>query len=155
MAADACGAAGLLGFSLLVAHTVADHWVQTDAQARNKGLPGWPGRRACAAHVASYTATLLVFVLALMFIFRLPLSPEGIAPGLLVSAVSHYWADRGFTLERFCERLGRLGKDRFYRLGQPRSNKDDNSTLGTGAYALDQSWHWFWIFVTTIVMVVL
>lgn len=152
MATDVIGAAGLLGFGLLVAHTVADHWVQTDAQARNKGLPGWPGRRACAAHVASYTATLLVFVLALVFIFRLPLSPEGIALGLLVSAVSHYWADRRFTLENFCQRLG---KGNFYRLGQPRSNKDDNSTLGTGAYALDQSWHWFWIFVTTIVMVVL
>jgi hypothetical protein len=152
MATDVIEAAGLLGFGLLVAHTVADHWVQTDAQARNKGLPGWPGRRACAAHVASYTATLLVFVLALMFIFRLPLNPEGIALGLLVSAASHYWADRRFTLARFCERLG---KDKFYHLGQPRLNKDDNSTLGTGAYALDQSWHWFWIFVTTIVMVVL
>lgn len=180
MAANvAIEAAGLLGFSLLVAHTVADHWVQTDAQARNKGLPGWPGRRACAAHVASYTATLLVFVLALMFIFRLPLSPEGIALGLLVSAVSHYWADRRFTLARFCEHLGR---GNFYRLGQPRNLEAqeyiltsghrvvrlfepesksksliswDNPNLGTGAYALDQSWHWFWIFVTTIVMVVL
>lgn len=152
MAADVIATAGLLGFGLLVAHNVADHWIQTDAQARDKGLPGWPGRRACAVHVASYTATLLVFVLALVFIFRLPLSSEGIALGLLVSAVSHYWADRRFTLARFCERLGR---GNFYRLGQPRSNKDDNPSLGTGAYALDQSWHWFWIFVTTIVMVVL
>lgn len=74
MATDVIGAAGFLGFGLLVAHTVADHWVQTDAQARNKGLPGWPGRRACAAHVASYTATLLVFVLALMFLQTRPAS---------------------------------------------------------------------------------
>jgi hypothetical protein len=43
--------------ALFVAHQVADHWIQTQHQADTKGCPGWPGRIACAAHVASYTAT--------------------------------------------------------------------------------------------------
>lgn len=33
-----------VGLGLLVAHTVADHWVQTHRQAMNKGRPGRPGR---------------------------------------------------------------------------------------------------------------
>ena len=38
-------------------HWAGDYWVQTHRQACAKGAPGWPGRRACAAHVATYTAT--------------------------------------------------------------------------------------------------
>ncbi|MGH3709743.1 MAG: hypothetical protein ACRDRQ_16915 [Pseudonocardiaceae bacterium] len=34
---------------LLVAHTIADHWIQTGYQAACKGLPGWPGHTARAA----------------------------------------------------------------------------------------------------------
>lgn len=174
--------AGLLGFGLLVAHNVADHWVQTEAQARDKSLPGWLGRLACTAHVASYTVVLTIFTFTLVLIFHLPISLRGVILGLAVSAVSHYWADRHFTLAKLCDNLG---KGSFYRLGMPRqvvgvrittsdgretvrpyrSTKNhqpeglevawDNPTLSTGAYALDQSWHWFWIFVTTIVMVML
>ena len=113
--------AGLLGFSLLIAHNVADHWVQTDAQARDKGLPGRLGQLACIAHVASYTAVLTVFIGTLVLIFRLSISPLGIILGLAVSAISHYWADRRFTLAKLCE-CG--GKGNFYRLGQPRTDKD-------------------------------
>lgn len=143
--------AGLLGFGLLIAHNVADHWVQTDAQARDKSLPGWPGRLACLAHVASYTGVLTVFAGFLWIVFDLPISPLGLITGLVVSAISHYWADRRFTLAKFCRSLG---KEKFYNLGKPRDTHD-NPCLGTGAYALDQSWHWYWIFVTTIVMVML
>jgi hypothetical protein len=169
----------------LIAHNVADHWVQTDAQARDKSLPGWPGRLACLAHVASYTGVLTVFAGFLWIVFDLPISPLGLITGLVVSAISHYWADRRFTLAKLCQNLG---KEKFYNLGAPRkvmampatlpnsaevvllykanyestrlldnhpSVSWDNPSLGTGAYALDQSWHWFWIFVTTIVMVML
>ena len=47
-------------------------------------------------------------------------------------------ADRRTPLRRFAEATG-LGE--FYALGQPREGRDDNPSLGTGAYALDQSWH--------------
>lgn len=46
------------------------------------------------------------------------------------------------------------GKGDFYDLGRPREGKNDNPSLGTGAYALDQSWHWAWIFISTIVTVI-
>ncbi|MEV3927430.1 hypothetical protein [Actinomadura coerulea] len=42
--------------SMLITHNVADHWVQTDAQAMGKGLHGarmWEGRLACLRHVVS------------------------------------------------------------------------------------------------------
>lgn len=160
--------------SLMVAHHVADHWIQTDWQAKHKGDrdPWHVGHLACAAHVATYTLTTILFVSAAWLLFDLPISPAGFLLGQLVSAVTHYWADRRFTLERLCERLG---KGNFYRLGAPRevsaytevvtiNGEDyelhvypnsgpgsppgwDNPSLGTGAYALDQSWHWFWLFV--------
>ncbi|MEU0941138.1 hypothetical protein ABZ374_48380, partial [Embleya sp. NPDC005971] len=40
---------------LTAAHHVGDYWIQTHAQALAKGRPGREGRRACAAHVATYT----------------------------------------------------------------------------------------------------
>lgn len=160
---------------LLVAHQVADYYVLTDRQARRKGLPGWPGRRACAAHVATYTATTALVVAGLWWAFSLPISPWWFAAGQLVSAVTHYWADRRTTLRWLCELLG---KGNFYRLGAPRevtaytepfsigendyelhvyptAGPDDppgwdNPSLGTGAHALDQAWHWGWLLAAAL-----
>lgn len=172
--------AALVGFGFLVAHNVADHWVQTSWEAANKGRKDSTGRAACLSHVVTYTLTSTIFVCVLYLIFHLPISWYGVLAGQAISAISHYWADRRFTLEKLC---GWLGKADFYKLGQPRkvtahhvvrlsgeqatalrpyTDKDthgeiswDNPSLGTGAYALDQSWHWFWIFVATIVTVVI
>jgi hypothetical protein len=59
--------------------------------------------------------------------------------GLAVSAGSHWWADRRWTLAM----IGRwTGKAEFAGLGGP---------LG-GAYLLDQSWHIGWLFVAALVM---
>lgn len=166
-----------IGFYL--AHGVADHWLQTDHQAATKGQPGWPGRAACARHVAVYTVATGVAVMFLVGTFELDVTLWGVLAGQAVSAVTHYWADRRLTLERFCDLLG---KGSFYRLGQPRkarawtrnlTNADDvvdvdlyepgvdgptgwdNPSLGTGAYALDQWWHLFWLGVAAVVTVLL
>lgn len=133
--------------ALLVAHNVADHWVQTGHQAAYKGQRGNAGRRACAAHVASYTAVTALVVALLSLVLDLDVSPVGFVVGQLVSAVTHYWADRRFTLAA----LARLtGHTPFYVLGAPRSGRDDNPSLGTGAYALDQAWHWLWLLVAAL-----
>jgi hypothetical protein len=137
-----------VGFGLLVAHNVADHWVQTSHQAGTKGLPGWVGRKACAAHVTTYTVTTAVTVMLLWSVLDLTISALGFIVGQLASAVTHYWADRRFTLAALCDRTG---KTSFYRLGMPRDDHDDNPSLGTGAYALDQSWHWAWLFVAALI----
>lgn len=130
--------------TLLVAHMIGDHWVQTSHQANTKGQRDTLGRLACAAHVASYTVTTAVLIGLVWVLFELPISPLWFIVGQLVSAVTHYWADRRFTLAGLCDQINKGG---FYRLGMPRAERDDNPSLGTGAYALDQSWHWAWLFV--------
>jgi hypothetical protein len=128
--------------SLLVAHNVADHWVQTGHQSRHKGAPGWVGRWNCAKHVATYTVVTAVAVGLVVWLFALPVSPVGFIVGQLVSAITHYWADRRTTLRTLA---ALIGKGEFFQVGAPRPDHDDNPTLGTGAYALDQSWHWLWL----------
>lgn len=137
---------------LLIAHTVADHWVQTGHQANTKGQRTNAGRIACAGHVASYTAVTALAVLALRGVFQLDITWWGFAAGQLVSAVTHYWADRRFTLAWLASALG---KTEFYVLGAPRAGRDDNPSLGTGAYALDQSWHWGWLGVAAVLTAVI
>lgn len=172
------GTFAAVAVGLLIAHQVADHWVQTGHQAATKGQRDNAGRRACALHVASYTAVTALTVSVLWGIFRLDITWWGFAAGQLVSAVTHYWADRRFTLAWLA---ALLGKTQFYVLGQPRGfsvpidrieRRDlpegghalslvtddvplDQPTLGTGAYALDQSWHWGWLGVAAFLTAVL
>ncbi|MFY1688034.1 DUF3307 domain-containing protein [Plantactinospora sp. WMMB782] len=135
--------------ALFVAHQVADHWIQTQHQADCKGRPGWPGRLACAAHVATYTLTALVALAALALSTDLDVSPGKVAAGLAISAVTHYIADRRTPLKRLAELTGSA---RFYALGCPRPGRDDNPSLGTGSYALDQSFHYLFLFVAALVI---
>ncbi|GHH49234.1 DUF3307 domain-containing protein [Lentzea cavernae] len=138
--------------ALLVAHNVADHWGQTTHQAARKGQRGKAGRQACAAHVASYTAVTATVVALLWLVLDLNINPAAFVVGQLVSALTHYWADRRFTLAA----LARLtGHTSFYVLGAPRTGRDDNPSLGTGAYALDQAWHWLWLLVAALLTAVL
>lgn len=135
--------------ALFAAHQVGDHWVQSSCQATTKGGTGWPARTACAKHVASLTVTKLLFLAPVALLLGLTVHPLAALIGLLVDAVSHYWADRRTTLARLAERVG---KGTFYRLGTPRPDHDDNPTLGTGAYALDQSWHIAWLIVAALIL---
>lgn len=135
--------------TLYAAHPVADHWVQTQHQADTKGAPGWSGRLACAAHVATYTFTAVWALVALRHATGVALDPGHTAAGLAVSAISHYVADRRTPLKWLAEATG---SRRFYAVGAPRPGRDDNPTIGTGAYALDQSWHVFFLFVAALVI---
>lgn len=134
--------------SLLVAHMIADHWVQTSHQSAHKGTRDWSGRWNCAKHVTSYTLVTAAFVALVWALLDLPISPAGFILGQIVSAITHYWADRRFTLAW----LAKLAdKGEFYALGVPRAGHDDNPSLGTGSYVLDQSWHWLWLFVAALI----
>mgnify|MGYP006136697057 CR=1 FL=1 len=141
-----------VGVGLLVAHQVSDHWIQSEVQAALKGQRDWAGRFACARHVASYTAVTASTVLVLWGVFQLDITWWGFAVGQLVSAVTHYWADRRFTLAWLA---AVMGKTQFFVLGAPRAGRDDNPSLGIGAYALDQSWHWGWLGVAAFLTAVL
>lgn len=146
------GTFAAVAVGLLIAHRVADHWVQTGHQAALKGRRNNVGRKACALHVASYTAVTALTVLALWGAFQLDITWWGFAAGQLVSAVTHYWADRRYTLAGLA---AVMGKAEFYALGAPRAGRDDNPTLGTGAYELDQSWHWGWLGVAAFLTAVI
>lgn len=142
--------------ALYAAHSFGDHWVQTHTQACGKGAPTRAGRLACARHVATLASTKLLALGLVMLVTGL--RPDGLwlVVGLLIDAVSHYWADRAakhpngtrrVTLAALAERLG---KGDFYRMGSPRMGHGDQPHLGTGAYALDQSWHVAWLFVAAL-----
>ncbi|MFI9327765.1 hypothetical protein ACIGZJ_09475 [Kitasatospora sp. NPDC052868] len=115
---------------------VADHWIQTDHQAATKGqhnhIEGQSsaaGRRACAAHVATYTAAQGVVLLAGTRLLGIRLRPLPVAAALALSAATHYAADRREPLRRLADATG---KGRFVRLADHGLN---------GGYLLDQSWH--------------
>jgi hypothetical protein len=152
--------------TLYAAHHVGDYWVQTDHQARHKGDDGRNGVIACASHVLTYTATqALCLALAFAVLGAHPRWPL-VWAGLAVSGVTHYLADRREHGIMF--RLARVlpGKAAFLKLGVPRPARvikfhdpeqdvviDDNPSLGTGGWALDQAWHIFWgVFVAALII---
>lgn len=150
------------GLALYAGHHVGDYWVQTDHQAQHKGAAGHEGMMACLKHVLSYMTTQFVCLALLILAAGMDTHPVGVFLAFLVSGATHYAADRREYGLMF--KLARLipGKARFLALGMPRSGArdvlhrhthfeetrthyrvafDDNPSLGTGAWALDQSWH--------------
>lgn len=143
----------VLAPTLYAAHHVGDYWVQTHHQAQAKGniLLGYKGQLACLRHVLTYTATTALFVGLVWWLLDLDVTWIGFLAGQLVSAVTHYIADRRYPIEILAMLLDRItGKHDFYELGRPRVGHDDNPTLGTGAAALDQSWHIAWLFAAAL-----
>ena len=126
--------------ALYVAHSVGDHWVQTSCQAARKGGEGWSARWACVRHVATLTATKTVLLLVTLWVLDLSVSLVALVAALGVDAVSHYWADRRRTLYALARLLRR---DEFWHVGEG---------IGTGAYALDQSWHHLWLWVAALII---
>ncbi|NUW46988.1 DUF3307 domain-containing protein [Nonomuraea rhodomycinica] len=135
--------------ALYVGHHLGDQWVQTHAQACGKGERSRAGQLHCLAHVATLTATKVLTLTLAAMVTHLPLSPGLVVLALTVDAVSHYWADRRYTLAALADRLGKTG---YYRLGMPREGHDDNPSVGTGSFHLDQSWHLTWIFAATLII---
>lgn len=134
--------------ALYAAHEVGDHWLQTHGQACGKGASGWSGRMLCARHVATLTALKAAAVTVVAVVLALPVNPYAAGAALAVDAVSHYWADRRSTLLALADWLGRTvlpGKGEFARLGDGAA-----APTGTGAYALDQSWHVGWLFAAAL-----
>jgi hypothetical protein len=134
------GVFAAVAVTLYAGHQVGDYWVQTGRQATRKGLPGWPGRRACAAHVATYTVTLAAVLALAVWWLGLLVAWWQVAVGMAVSAVSHYAADRRRPLERLAQLVG---KGEFYRAGDG---------LDTGAAVLDQAWHWAWLLAAALII---
>jgi hypothetical protein len=142
----------VLFITWFVAHTVGDHWVQSSSQSKRKGQRNRDGVKACSAHVASLTATKVVFTAVAWVALDLGLTPGVVALAMALDAGSHYWADRRYTLARLADKVG---KGEFYRLGSNTVNAEGEQAfhIGTGAYALDQAWHHAWLFIAALVAV--
>lgn len=135
--------------ALYASHAVIDHWAQSDHEAATKGKRGREGRRACASHSLKHAAgSAAALGLASRATGLRPSLPHA-AAGIALSAASHYWADRRFTLEHLAALAGQRN---LYRLGAPRPDRDDNPTLGTGAYAMDQAFHVCMLFFSALVV---
>lgn len=133
-------------YALLTAsHEVADHWVQVDAQAAAKGKPGREGVVACGKHVAAYTATQGLALLAGQRLLGLRLTPSRAAAALAISAVTHYVADRqgGHWRDEHPRGIVRLAAVTGHAGWLQRDP-------GAG-YLLDQAWHKWWITVAALV----
>lgn len=130
---------------LAAAHEVGDHWVQRDAEAGAKGQPGPAGARACAVHVATYTATQGLALVAGQQLLGLRLTPRRAAAALAVSAMTHYVADRqgGHWQDKHPRGVVRLAA----ATGHAGWLKRDP---GAG-YLLDQSWHKGWIGIAALI----
>ncbi|WP_020393476.1 DUF3307 domain-containing protein [Kribbella catacumbae] len=128
-----------VGITLVFTHAVADHWVQTHGQAMGKGAHTHTGVRECATHVATYTAATALAVLVVWQTFDLAITPVGFVVGQMVSAVTHYWADRRYTLAALARSIG----------------KEDYYNSPGGAYQLDQAWHFGWLGVATYLTAVI
>ncbi|MEV6133123.1 hypothetical protein AB0M05_41095 [Streptomyces violaceusniger] len=136
---------------LRAAADVADHWVQSDYCAQAKGATNdkpvtttnektgeerkngtAEGRRACAWHCVTYTATQGLVLMAGSRAVGVRLHPGAVAGALALSGITHYIADRRVP-NGVLQRLAKgLGKERFFQLADHGMN---------GAYALDQAWH--------------
>lgn len=142
--------------ALYASHHVGDYWVQTDHQAAHKGDAGWAGRLACLRHVATYVLTQGLALAGLAGVTHWALPMRSTLVALAVSGITHYLADRRthglmFRLVAWLEPIS--GKAGFMRLGVPRPGREDNPSLGTGSWALDQSWHiWLGVFCPALII---
>lgn len=152
--------------ALYVAHSVGDHWVQSSHQAAHKGendrTPGQSsraGRIACTMHVLGLTITKGIALAAVVLVLDLPVTVTGVAAGLGIDAATHWWADRRSTLAWLAKVTG---KTEFLSLGTPAHSAHPVNTeggyaptLGTGAYALDQSFHHLFLGVAALLIAAL
>ncbi|WP_434094584.1 transcriptional regulator [Streptomyces jumonjinensis] len=142
--------------ALYIGHSVGDHWVQTSCQAAAKGGSGWSARLACGKHVLGLTLTKALVLAPVALALDLTLSAAGLLLGFGIDAATHYWADRRTTLAKLA---AVCGKTEFLTLGTPAhplhpvtAEGKPAATLGTGAYALDQSWHYLWLGVASLII---
>ena len=145
--------------TLWVAHSVGDHWVQTSEQSAAKGKPGWAGRLADTRHVIGLTLTKGLLLALAAVVLDLHLTIVGVTAGLALDAASHWWADRRSTLAWLAKVTN---KTEFYNLGTAaheahptQADGKPAAHLGTGAYALDQSFHALFLFFAALIIAAL
>jgi hypothetical protein len=140
--------------AMLAGHYIGDQWVQTSAQACNKGLGNGASRGCalwnCGKHVAGWTVTTTGFFLAASWWLHLPLRPGWLAAGVTVNAVTHFVADLRTPLLWLARVIGRAGYLGHVQVVRPSGG--DAFGPGTAAFHLDQAWHIAWLLVAALLI---
>lgn len=141
--------------ALYAGHYLGDQWVQTAGQACKKSLdrPGAKTLEAhwhCAKHVFTYTLGGLALYLMASAWLDLPVRPGWVAAGLAVNAVSHYIVDLRTPLMWMAKKIGRYGYIEHCQVVRPTG--PERVGPGTGAFHLDQAWHFIWIFLSALLI---
>ncbi|MFE1767254.1 hypothetical protein ACFW81_23925 [Streptomyces angustmyceticus] len=136
--------------ALSAGHDVGDFLVQPDRDAVAKGKEGAEGRVACVRHVASYTATQAVALAAANRGLGLRLDWRWATVGLLVSAVTHYAADRSGG--RWREDPETQPTTRMVRLAHCAGKSGWLTRDPQAGYRIDQAWHKGWIAIAAAVV---
>jgi hypothetical protein len=123
--------------ALYAAHSVADHWIQTDHQAVTKGGTGWAARLADLRHVLTYTATLAIVLAVVDWRCHLPYDLTRVTAALVFNGITHYIADRRSPVTNLATKLGKAG----WLKHDPEAG-----------YKLDQSWHMGFLLVTALII---
>lgn len=149
--------------TLLVAHTLADHVIQTDHQAAHKAS-SW---RAMAGHVGGYTLTAVGFLAVLWFAVDVRPDWRWALAGLAFSAATHAFIDRRWPVlwllratrspkfaasrivqvEHEVDALGRA-----HTSGVPTSVTARGLLPLHGPYLADQALHWVCLFVSALLI---
>lgn len=101
--------------AFLIGHYLADYFVQTDHQAQHKSLTGSrsnEGRRNCAVHAITYTATLAGVLGLALNVEDVEFSTTAsliMWAALILNGITHYVIDRRWTLEALARFMGKSG----------------------------------------------
>ncbi|MFF5082503.1 DUF3307 domain-containing protein [Actinoplanes sp. NPDC000266] len=125
--------------TLIAAHQLADHIIQTDTDASTKAAPGWHGWRHLLVHIGTYHLTALVMLVITAVALDISLSVSGIIAGLSFSAVTHAFLDRRWPIRWI---LNHTGSAAFA----------DRQTPICGMYLADQALHYFCLWIAAILI---
>jgi len=123
-------------------HPFCDQIVQNSDDAANKGKPGWVGRKACARHVATYSAGQLVAAVGVTRALGFGASWSSLLAGTVINGITHYVIDRREPLKKFL-RSKTIGKAGYldHATVQRRPGVVDEGGPGTALMECDQAAH--------------
>jgi hypothetical protein len=146
---------GVAFAALYAGHYLGDQWIQTAAQACKKSLDRPDAKTLeahwhCAKHVFNYTLSGLLMFLGAAAWLNLPVRPGWLAAGIALNAITHYVVDLRSPLMWMAKKVGRMGYVEHCQVVRPTG--PERVGPGTGAFHLDQAWHFIWIFFSALLI---
>ncbi len=125
--------------TLMAAHQLGDHVLQSDRQAAHKADPGLTGWSCMALHVGIYHVIATVMLLVAFVGLGLGTPVRGLIAGLAFSAVTHAFLDRRWPVRLI---LTRMGSPTFAVMQSPVN----------GMYVADQALHYACLWISAILI---